>query len=112
MFGCSLMSCMLLHHYVNMLTIDMSIVFCYTINHQGEYMSYKYQDPEFPNLRKIKIGDEQWIVSGVWFTSDDPDGRHNARTSFIGIKPVPPTKGTEKKLTKDQLKRAINNGRF
>lgn len=77
-----------------------------------------YQDPKFKNGTKWNIGDELWIVTGVWFTSDDPDGRHNARTDKLGVRQLQlndkgqPTGGYASKemaVTKDQLERSINN---
>ncbi len=63
-----------------------------------------YQDPKYKNLTKWKIGDDIWIVGGVWFTADDESGR-NARTEHIELRPVPPTKGIALKLTPAELNR-------
>lgn len=67
-------------------------------------MAYNYQDPKYKNLTKWKIGEDVWIVDGVWSTADDDNGR-NARTEFIHLTPVPPNKNQPLKISPNDLNR-------
>lgn len=42
-----------------------------------------YEDPKYLNGTKWIIKDEIWVVKGVWFYSDDPEGKKNVRTDKI-----------------------------
>lgn len=70
-----------------------------------------YQDPEFPNGRRITIGEGQWGVTGN--VSTDIGGKVVTEFLFIEAAPGTDYKGVKKMtLTKDQLKRVIAKGEF
>jgi hypothetical protein len=73
-------------------------------------MAYNYQDPKYKNLSKWNIGDEVWMVTGVWSTADDDSGR-NARTEALGVRRFENGRYTTDvvKVTKNDFERSINN---
>lgn len=74
-------------------------------------MSSSYQDPEFPNGRRFKVGEGQWAVTGN--VSTDIAGRLVTEFLFIEAAPGTDYKGVKRMtLTKDQLKRSISRGEF
>lgn len=70
-----------------------------------------YNDPEFPNGRRIKIGESLWGVTGN--VSTDIGGKLVTEFLFIEAGPGFDYKGVKKMtLTKDELKRVISKGEF
>lgn len=70
-----------------------------------------YNDPEFPNGRRIEIGTLKWGVTGN--VSTDIGGKIVTEFLFIEAGPGHDYKGAKKMtLTKDELKRVIAKGEF
>lgn len=76
-------------------------------------MSYKYEDPVYKSGNKYQVGEETWVVTGVWSFADDDFGT-NARTDKLVIQQAVNGSyvGLEKKITPQDFGRAIANGHF